>query len=154
MPDPIRHARFTGAPVFRIADTPGNAGNRAVFSGRRIRCSQLRNLSFFIRPRPSSTRPAPPCLANHHPAKAPKTNPFHTSAPAEHQKRGRSLQTSSFSGNLSFFKIVRCFRGKNRAPRHRLPPSHKAVDLKSTADVRHANSLFDPTTSILDSTGR
>ena len=71
-----------------------------------------------------------------------------------HQKRGRSLQTSSFSGNLSFFKIVRCFRGENRAPHHRLPPSHKAVDLKSTADVRHANSLFNPTTSILDSTGR
>lgn len=86
--------------------------------------------------------------------KPPKTNPFHTSAPAEHQKRGRSLQTSSFSGNLSFFKIVRCFRGENRAPHHRLPPSHKAVDLKSTADVRHANSLFNPTTSILDSTGR
>lgn len=108
----------------------------------------------FIRPRPSSTRPAPPCLANHHPAKAPENQSFSYLGTRRTPKRGRSLQTSSFSGNLSFFKIVRCFRGENRAPHHRLPPSHKAIDLKSTADVRHANSLFNPTTSILDSTGR
>lgn len=154
MPAPTRRTSSTVAPVFQIADTPGNAGNRAVFFGTTNPMLPTSKFVLFYQAAPQQHAAGPALPSKPPSSQSPENQSFSYLGTRRTPKKRTLITNVLFSGNLSFFKIVRCFRGKNRAPRHRLPPSHKAVDLKSTADVRHANSLFDPTTSILDSTGR